>query len=102
MFVRMISVKVKLEKIDEAASIYQNAIVPVAQAQKGYRSASLWVNRATGMAHSVAVWETEEDMKAGESSSYLREQIARVSQTFASQPVIEGYEVVAHGELVHT
>ncbi len=98
MFVRLITVNLQLDKIDEAARIYQNDIIPVAQAQKGIRSVDFWVNRATGKGCSVAVWETEEDMKAGETSSYLREQIARVSKTFASQPVIEGFEVAAHGE----
>ncbi len=39
-------------------------------------------------------------MKAGEASPYLREQIAKMAPTFASQPVVEDYEVVAHGEVV--
>lgn len=100
MFVRMISVNLQPDKIDEAAAIYQNAVVPAAQAQKGYRSVAFLVNRATSKACSIAIWETEEDMKAGESSSYLREQIARIAHTFASPTVIEGFEVVAHGEVV--
>lgn len=100
MFVRVITVLLKPETLDEAASIYQNRVVPTAQAQKGCRSASFLLNRASGKGCSVAFWETEEDMKAGETSPYLREQIAKMAPMFASQPVVEDYEVVAHGEFV--
>ncbi len=100
MFVRVITVLLKPEKLDEAASIYQSVVVPTAQAQKGCQSASFLLNRASGKGCSIAVWETEEDMKAGETSPYLREQIARMAPTFASQPVVEDYEMVAQGEMV--
>lgn len=98
MFIRVITVLLKPDKLDEAASIYQNVVVPTALAQKGCRLASFLLSRASGKGCSIAVWETEADMKAGESSPYLREQIGRMAPTFASQPVIEDYEEVAHGE----
>ncbi len=100
MFVRVITFLLKPEKLDEAASIYQSIIVPTAEAQKGCRSATFLVNYASGKGCSISIWETEEDMKTGETTPYLREQIARLAHTFASQPVVEDYEMVAHGEVV--
>ncbi len=86
----------KTDKIDDAIRIFRETLVPAAKAQKGYKGGDLLVDRSTGKLISESVWETEADMKAGETSDYLREQIAKLAPTFAAAPSTEHYEVALH------
>jgi hypothetical protein len=43
--------------------------------------------------YSITEWETEADMKAGETSGYYQEQIAKFGQILTSKPIREGFEV---------
>jgi len=40
------------------------------------------------------MWETKDDMTAGEASGYLKEQIVKLAATFAGSPIKEHYEIV--------
>ncbi len=93
MYARFVIAQVKPDKIDELVKIYEGSIVPAAKDQKGCVSAFLLVDKDTGKAMSEILWETEADMKAGETSGYLKEQIAKAAVTFASPPTVERYEV---------
>jgi len=93
MHTRLVSVKLQPDKIDEGISIYQDAVVPAAQQQPGFKGIFLLVDREAGKGISIALWETEADMLAGEANEYLQQQIARMAPTFAGQPVTEHYEV---------
>ena len=42
---------------------------------------------------SIALWETEDDMKASEKSGYLQEQIAKFAAVLAAPPTTEHFEV---------
>lgn len=44
-------------------------------------------------AMTITLWETEADLRAGEFSNYLREQIAKVASVLTAGPVSEGFEV---------
>ncbi len=41
----------------------------------------------------VSLWETEADLRAGETSGYVCEQLAKVAHMLTSTPVQEIYEV---------
>ena len=79
--------------MDELIHIYQDSIAPIAKEQKGNKGAFLLTDSDTNKAISIAVWETEEDMLAGEASDYLKEQIARAAATFAAPPTTEHFQV---------
>ncbi len=93
MYARLVIAQAKPDKIEELVKIYEGSIVPAAKDQKGCLGAFLLVDNETGKGISQVMWETEADMKAGEASGYLREQIAKAAVTFASPPVVERYEV---------
>ena len=93
MYARVVTVSIQPDRLDEVIQVFRDSISPVAKQQKGYKGGYFLTDRKTGKAISVALWETEADMAAGETSDYLREQIAKVASAFTAAPVTEHYEV---------
>ena len=90
---RVVTVQIQTGKTDEAIGIYRDAVVPVAKEMQGFKAAFLLTDPNTGKGISVTLWETEADMTAGETSSYLQDQIAKFAAVFVEPPVVERYEV---------
>jgi len=80
--------------MDEAIDILKKSIVPAAKAQKGYKGLNFYLNRKTGGAVAVALWETEEDAIANEESHYYQEQLVKLMHLYSKPPTRERYEVV--------
>ena len=94
MFARMTTIKVRIDKIDEALDIYRESMVPAAKEQKGFRRLNLFMNRETGKAVAVALWDSEEDAIASEQSHYYQEQLVKLMHLYTANPTREGFEVV--------
>jgi heme-degrading monooxygenase HmoA len=90
---RVVTTQIQSGKIDEAIRIYRDSVVPAAKKQRGFIGGLLLTDRATGKSVSIALWETETDMKATETGGYLQEQIGKFGALFAAPPVREGFEV---------
>ncbi|HXX34461.1 MAG TPA: hypothetical protein VEM15_08310 [Thermodesulfobacteriota bacterium] len=71
--------------------------MPAAKQQKGYKSIYLLTDRKTGKGISIALWQTEADMIAGESSGYFQQQLAKFKDLFGAPPVRENYKVSVQG-----
>jgi len=80
--------------IDQAVGIYKDSIVPAAQSQKGFRALNFYLDRKTGKAVSIAIWDSEKDALANERSHYYQEQLIKLMHYFANPPIREGYEVI--------
>ena len=93
MFARVVTVQVQPGKTDEAVQIYQDSVVPAGKQQKGHAGYILLADRNTGKGISIGLWETEADMKAGEASGFLQQQLAKFASVLAAPPVTEHYEV---------
>jgi heme-degrading monooxygenase HmoA len=93
MHVRATTVQLQPDKVDEAIRIFQESVVPAAKQQAGFRGATLLVDRATGKGLSLTHWASEAEMKAGESSGYYQEQIAKFGPLLTAQPSREAFEV---------
>ncbi len=93
MYARVVTVNIHPDRLDEAIQIFRDSISPASKQQKGNKGGYLLTDHQTGKAISIAFWETEADMAAGETGDYLREQIAKVASTFTAAPVTEHYEV---------
>ena len=96
MYARMTRSRVDLDTVDEAVGIVESSILPAAREQPGYRGYVHLVDRATGEGVSLTLWASEEDMRAGETGSYYRDQIAKVRALLAEEPDVRGYEVAVH------
>jgi len=97
MFARLTICLVQPGKLDEAIKIYRDSIVPAAKRQKGFKSIYFLTDKNTGKGISIAMWNTEADMTAGEASGYYREQVAKEMPLFAAPPTTERYEVSVQG-----
>ena len=95
MFARVITVHAQPGKIEEAATLYRDAIIPAARQQKGFNSALLLTDPVTGKGVSVTLWDTEADQKAGESSGYVQQQLGKMASLLAGPPLRESFLVSA-------
>ncbi len=84
----------KLAFIDRAVEIYTDSIVPDAQSQKGFQGLNFYLDRKSGKAVSIAIWDSEKDALANEKSHYYQEQLVKLMHYFANPPIREGYEVI--------
>lgn len=91
---RIVSVQVKPEDLGKAVGVYRDSVIPAAKEQKGFHDALLFTDSATGRAVSITIWETEEDLLAGQASGYYQEQIAKFAELMIRTPEQEGYELV--------
>lgn len=93
MYARLTTVLIQQGKVEEANNIYRDSVVPAAQQQKGFKGAFLLTDPNTGKNVSISLWETEDDMKASEMSSFVQEQMVKFAAVLAAPPTTEHYEV---------
>ncbi len=93
MYARVITAQNQQGTIDEGIQIFLNSILPAARQQQGFKGALFLTDQSSNKAISISLWETEADMKAGETSGYLQSQIAKAIPLITAAPVIETCEV---------
>jgi heme-degrading monooxygenase HmoA len=93
MFARTTTIQLKIAFIDEALEIYKNSIVPAAQAQKGFVELKFLLDRNSGKAIAIAIWESEQDAKANEENHYYQEQLVKLLSYYAYPPIKGGFEI---------
>jgi heme-degrading monooxygenase HmoA len=97
MYARVTIATAKLDKIDEIDKIMRDSILPAAKKQKGFKGFYDLTDKKTGKGMIIVLWNSEADMAAGESSSYYKEQVAKVAPFLATPPILEHYEVTVKG-----
>ena len=97
MYARVTRAEVQPGRMDELISISRNSGLPAAQQQPGFRGGLWLTDRDANKLLVVSLWETKEDMEAGEQSGYYREQIGRLGGMIAGDVVREAYEVSIQG-----
>lgn len=81
-------------KADEFLDIWRNSIAPAAKKLPGFKGAYVLTNPDTGKGMSVALYETEADAKAAQTSGKFQELVAMVASTIVAGSVVrEVYEV---------
>jgi quinol monooxygenase YgiN len=93
MYAKVVNLQIKPGKKDEVVHLFQEFVIPGAKKQKGFKGGLLLTDPNTNKAASVALWETEADIKASEASGYYKEWVAKLSDALAMPPVREIYEV---------
>ncbi len=94
MFARILRIKTKIERIDEAAKLFEESVIPLLKNQKGYKGAYFMTDRKTGVSIPITLWENEEDMLATESSHFFQEQLVKFMTFYKAPPIREAYEVI--------
>jgi len=90
---KVVTFQIKPGKQTEVVRLFEEFVIPGAKKQKGFKGGILLTDPNTGKATSIALWETEADIKASEASGYYKEWVAKLSDVLALPPVRELYKV---------
>lgn len=93
MYARMIKMEIKLDRIDEAARLFAEDVVPGCRVQAGYRGAYFLVDRKLGECVPITFWETEAAMAATEENRFFQNQLMKFLGLFHHGLLRESYEV---------
>jgi len=96
MYARVTMGQIQPAKMEEAIQITNESIIPAIKQQRGLISFTDLMDRSTGKVMVVTLFETEADMKAGMSSGFVQQQLAKLAPLLAGTPVTEFYEVLVH------
>jgi hypothetical protein len=99
MFVRQTIIHTAVDKIDEAAKLFTESVIPAFRAQKGYQGAYFISERKTGKSICVSLWDSEQDAIANEASHVYQEQLVKFIGLFTMDPFREGYELLVQDEV---
>ncbi len=98
MFVRHTIIYTAIDKIDEAAKLFKESVIPAFQSQNGYIGASFISDRKTGKSICVSLWNNEKDAIANEKGHVYQEQLIKFMNLFTMDPFREGYELLVKDE----
>lgn len=96
MFARVTTLHFKTDRIDEIVKIFNESVVPAAKSQKGFNRLLFFLDRETGKAHSIALWDSREDAIENEKSLYYQEQLTKFLPFYKTDPMREGFEVIVN------
>jgi heme-degrading monooxygenase HmoA len=94
MYARMTVAQVQPKRFDEAVSVVQDAFLPAAQEQPGYRGFLLLTDRGQQQLVGISFWETEADLQSSSGASgYFQQRIAQFADLVTAPPTITVHEV---------
>ena len=85
MLARVVTIRVRPEKVDECVRIFRERNAPSIAAQPGFHHGHWWVDRASGRATSVTFWTNEADERA--SRANIAGLVERMADVLASGEV---------------
>ena len=95
MHARMLRMQVKPERIDEAARLFAEDIVPSCKEQPGYRGSYFLVDRKLGECVPITFWDSEAEMIATEENRFFQTQLVKFLGFFRHGLIRETYEVAS-------
>jgi len=99
MFARLVSGQIRIDKLEEAIRIWKWNDVPLLISGMGYRGAYFFVDRRTGKAISITLWDSEKEAVADERSAQHQKQLDMYKGLFAGKPTSQRYEVSAQDKI---
>ncbi len=98
MFVRLLKIKTTPSRIDEAAMLFEESVIPLCKDKPGYKGAFFLGDRQSGACLPITLWESEEDMLETEKSKFFQEQVIKFMDLFTAPPLKETFEVIYKDE----
>jgi heme-degrading monooxygenase HmoA len=92
-YARMMRVQLKPGSANDALRIWHDDILPLVQRQPGFNGGTLLLDRDGSSAVSITRWESLADLAAGDTSGFLRAQVAKLADFIAGTPERVVYEV---------
>jgi hypothetical protein len=93
MFALAVIAQVKMDKIDEATSIFRDSVIPTYKQMQGFKNATLMIDPATGKSLGISYWETKADGLAIQTNGTLQAQLDKLSVMLEIPGVPNFYEV---------
>jgi len=93
---RVITVQVDIYRIDKAIKIYEESVAPAVKLREGGLGAILLVDRKSGKAISITMWENEDREREARESGFMQEQIAKFASMLIATPEIDSFEVIVN------
>ena len=93
---RVITVQVDIYRIDKAIKIYEESVAPVVKMREGGLGAILLVDRKSGKAISITMWENEDKERGARESGFTQEHIAKFQSMLIATPEIDSFEVIVN------
>ena len=91
---RLTFVKLKPDvSLEETRKIWDGNVIPSAKEQKGFIGGFLLVTEQRDEAVAVTLWESKDDILAGEQSSYFQDQVKKFAAFIAAPPDTKHYDV---------
>ena len=93
MHARVVTAQFKPGTVEEAERIYRDSVAPAAAQVHGNEGVIFLIDPASSTAISMTLWDTEDNMAAGELSGHVLEQFQKFSGLYSDAPVSHRYEV---------
>ena len=93
MYARVLTNEIQPGKAEEWKNIISDSLIPAFKKQKGFKGLILLVDKNSNKSIGCSMWETENDLNANDESPFVHEQLAKLKNLIAGQPVREKYEL---------
>lgn len=93
MHARVTNVRIDPGLLEEVVNTVQGSVAPAAAQQRGFKGLLMMSDPDTGEGMVISLWETKEDLEAGEASGYYDEQLGRVASSLVGSSVRQVYGV---------
>ena len=94
MHARILKIQTEVERIPEAAMLFEESVIPLCKQQNGYKGGVFLSDRKSGQGIVITLWNTKEDMLTSERNRFFQEQVSKFISLFTAPPIREEYEVV--------
>jgi len=93
MFARVVQILLKTDSISDATNYFRDSVAPALKELAGFKNSRFLINSKTNQCLMVTLWESEEARTGAETNGFLQSVLQAMKPYFASQPVIDYYEV---------
>lgn len=94
MHARLLKMSTKPERIDEAAMLFEESVIPLCKNKTGYKGAFFMGDRQSGICLPITLWDSEEDLLETEKSRFFQEQVIKFMDFFTAPPIKETFEII--------
>jgi heme-degrading monooxygenase HmoA len=84
------------ERVEETVDQFKAQALPQLEQQPGFRGITVGVNRKTGQAVAISLWETEADMRESEKLADEARDRAVSTARPSREPIVDHYEIIVH------
>lgn len=97
MYARVTYVQAPEGKVEEGLNLWRTNVLPVTMGRDGFTGTISMIDRDTGKALSITLWDLEEDLVASTEAEYHQQAVQRFSDYFQGAHQPENYEVYFFG-----